>query len=353
MNGQPIYSLAISGRMILDLHALNNEGSEGNQLMSRQVYVVTPNGQSDQDGRRYPTARVNAISGDMLKHIQVEHLQRIALRNGLPLSRGARQLNANRINVDFDGDGSLKQATDSAVIDRIIRACVVTDMAGILVTANNRSTPRKSVAEFGWAVGVPEYTRTESYIHTKYVADSRREREPQRQASADSGTRQEAAEGSNLGQNLFQRPASSGVYAVACHLELARIAFNDQTQQYPSDITDEDRQRRCRALLESVLYTFLQLDGAHRNTQAPHVVAFEGAITTSHTIMPAPAFSALHDGFREQIESIAQSLNSLSTHNGAGAGSNAIVVHPFDTLADFATRMTEIINSARPFKLVV
>ena len=64
-----IYSLSISARLTLDMHSLNNEGSEGNQLQTRMVDIVAA------DGRLYS---VNAISGDMLKHIQAEHLYHIA-----------------------------------------------------------------------------------------------------------------------------------------------------------------------------------------------------------------------------------------------------------------------------------
>lgn len=324
----PIYSIAISGRAILDLHALNNEGSEGNQLNTRQVYIVT--------GKREP-ARVNAISGDMLKHIQVDHFRRLAQHYGLPLSQGAQIGNANRINWDFDNSDDAKKAgsqKDPALMDYIIKTCALTDVAGILVTANNKSTPRKSLVEFGWTVGLPEITKTESYLHTKYVADS--------------GQEKKSSDGSNLGQNLFYRPASSGVYAVVCHVELARIAYNDIAQHYPDGIADvvekgDSRTKRAQTLLESVLYTFLQLDGAHRNTQAPHVAGFEGVIAVSSGVMPAPAFSGLHDEYRIQLQRIATSLNKL--HN------NAITLYPFDSLGEFTERMGDIIATVQPYRL--
>jgi CRISPR-associated protein Cst2 len=49
----------------LDLHNLNSEGTEGNQQQTRMVHII------DQSGHR---AIVNAVSGDMFKHILVEHL---------------------------------------------------------------------------------------------------------------------------------------------------------------------------------------------------------------------------------------------------------------------------------------
>src|SRR5260221_14370928 len=96
MIGQTLHSVSICGRVILDLHSLNNEGTEGNQLNTRQVYIVT--GKT----RNPIPAHVNAISGDMLKHIQAEHFRRLAKHYDLPLSQGATLGNANRINWAFE-----------------------------------------------------------------------------------------------------------------------------------------------------------------------------------------------------------------------------------------------------------
>jgi CRISPR-associated protein Cst2 len=339
MTSQPIYSVAISGRAILDMHALNNEGSEGNQLNTRQVYIVTGS------GRNPEPARVNAISGDMLKHIQADHFRRLAQHHGLPLSQGAQIGNANRINWDFDNNDEAKKfgsQKDPQLMDYIIKSCALTDAAGILVTANNKSTPRKSLVEFGWTVGVPGVTKTESYLHTKYVADS--------------GQEKKSSDGSNLGQNLFHRPASSGVYAIVCHVELARVGYNDIAQHYPDGLADDgesgdNRMSRARALLESVLYTFLQMDGAHRNTQAPHMVDFEGVIAVSRGVMPAPAFSGLHLEYRSQIERIAAGLNGLHKPSDAASQEEMITLHPFDSLGEFTEHMSSIIAQARPYRL--
>lgn len=334
MTVQPIYSVAISGRAILDMHALNNEGSEGNQLNTRQVYIVTGSGSKPEP------ARVNAISGDMLKHIQSDHFRRLAQHHGLPLSQGAQLGNANRVNWDFENNDEAKKLgsqKDPQLMDYIIQRCALTDAAGILVTANNKSTPRKSLVEFGWTVGVPEVTKTESYLHTKYVADS--------------GQEKKSTDGSNLGQNLFHRPASSGVYAMVCHIELARVGYNDIAQHYPIGLSDDDRKKRARALLESVLYTFLQLDGAHRNTQAPHMVGFEGVVAVSRGVMPAPAFSGLHLEYRSQIERIAAGLNRLHKPADDSNPENIITLHPFDSLGEFTEHMSTIISEAQPYRL--
>ena len=51
------------------MHSLNNEGGEGNQIQTRMVDIVGA------DGRMH---NVNAISGDMLKHIQAQHFFELA-----------------------------------------------------------------------------------------------------------------------------------------------------------------------------------------------------------------------------------------------------------------------------------
>jgi len=324
---QGIYSMSMSGRITLNLHALNNEGSEGNQLNSRQVYVVT-----GQQGRQPLTANVNAISGDMLKHIQADHFRRLALQYQLPLSDGARLGNANRINWDFENVAERKireDEKDVELLDRMILTCSVTDAEGILVTAQKKSTPRKSLAEFGWAVGLPSVTKTESYLHTKFVADS--------------GQEKKSTDGTNLGQNLFHRPASSGIYAFVCHVELARVGYNDIAQHYPAGLDENARVLRGRTLLESILYTFLQLDGAHRNSQSPHVVDVEGVITTSNAMIPAPALSGLQNEYRMHITRIAHALNTLHP--------DAISVYPFDTMGEFAETLGGLIGRSEPYRL--
>jgi len=88
----PIYSISISARATLDMHSLNNEGGEGNQIQTRMVNII------DQEGR---LQNVNAISGDMFKHIQAEHLFHILReQEGVPLCAGCQTFNANRINAD-------------------------------------------------------------------------------------------------------------------------------------------------------------------------------------------------------------------------------------------------------------
>ncbi len=217
---------------------------------------------------------------------------------------------------------------------------IQTRMAGILVT-EGRSTPRKSVSEFGWILGIPDRVQTDTYLHVKYVS----ERGSEKRAEDAEGQKT----GANLGQSIFHRPASSGIYAIVCHLELSRIGYNDIRQDYA--LTEHERQVRSSLLLESLLHTFIELNGAMRSTQLPHLVALQGVITISTGITPAPLISPLIGGpddqktYREQVASIVTALN--------GSQQPTVNAQNFDTISDFATQMRVLIDSTSPFELNV
>ncbi|MBA2394157.1 MAG: DevR family CRISPR-associated autoregulator [Ktedonobacteraceae bacterium] len=324
----PIISLSLAARMTLNMHSLNNEGGEGNQIQTRMIDIV------DAENTLH---NVNAISGDMLKHVLMEHFYHRAKEEHLNLCTSCQQFNVNRINAD-DQFLATASSKDAEFIDQLLQHCAMDDIGGILVTEGKRSVPRKSVCEFGWVAALPELSRTESYFHVKYVPERGKK---QLQADAD-----EQKGGANRGQNIFHRPASSGVYALVSHFELNRIGYNDITQTYA--LSEEERKRRMTLLLESVMYTFLELNGAMRSTQLPHLVALEGFIATSDSAIPAPLISPLIGGsenekrfeYRKQAQRIANALN--------GKGPKHINIETFDTLPEFAEKMRDVIDSSTP-----
>jgi CRISPR-associated protein Cst2 len=321
-----IASLSLALRATLDMHSLNNEGGEGNQIQTRMVDIV------DHEGH---LQKVNAISGDMLKHILMEHFYRQAREQRLPLCQSCQNFNTNRINADRDFIKRAEKISDADFLDQMLHTCAIDDVAGILVT-EKRSLPRKSISEFGWALGLPDRVSTDSYFHAKYAG----ERSSEKRAEDAEGQKT----GANLGQSIFHRPASSGIYAIVCHLELARIGYNDIKQTYAID--DTERQVRTTVLLESLLHTFLELNGAMRSTQLPHLVALEGVLTTSTSTFPAPLVSPLMGGsddnttYREQTRQITQALN--------GASGESVHEETFDTVGEFAARMRELIDTSAP-----
>ena len=374
-----IGSISINGRITLDMHSLNNEGAEGNQVLTRQVTIIDENGK---------LATVTAVSGDMMKHIMCEHFWTIAKEENLPLSITSSLFNANRI---IPSDLPNAKANDhNTTTDEVLKTCSLSDIAGAMITGLGNFS-RKSVAEFGWLVALPQANETENYFHAKYVPNA---------ANVETDE-------SNIGQNIFHRPANSGIYAFVGNLEILRLGYNDISKEYPiSHILDTrtikliselykkndsekieekltsiekkaykskeelldaiinkldkekpkefeseiaeiclcpNRKKRYNALLKSILYTFIKPNGAMRNTQNPHIVNFEGIITYSTSTCPAPTVSALNSKYKEEIEKITKYLNEIPN--------NSLKTIPFSSLAEFTEKFKELINTTEPNKL--
>jgi CRISPR-associated protein Cst2 len=310
-----IQSIALSARVNLNLHNLNSEGTEGNQQQTRMVYVVVPD-PDDRDGaNRYS---VNAVSGDMFKHIYVGHLTDALLSLGEPLSEGARTYNPDRVNVDakFIEEVTKDKTKDGeAVLAEVIKRCAVTDIAGTLIT-EGRAVARKSCVEFGWVVGIPDLVHSEQYFHVKYDPRSRAK------SAAQQGDKQ--GEGTVAGtQAIFHRPANSGFYALVCQLDLARIGMNEVSRNV--EISEESRRRRQAAAIQALLATLVEPAGAQRNTQNPHITECTGVISVSKSYLPAPTVSPLNAGFVGEVEGIAGTLNTIV--------SDSVSVHSFDKLS--------------------
>jgi CRISPR-associated protein Cst2 len=117
-------------------------------------------------------------------------------------------------------------------------------------------------------------------------------------------------------------------------VETSRVGFNDISREYVVDA--DERKRRVRALMESVTYSFLEPKGAHRNSQNPHILKFEGIVSVSRSSMPAPTASALAEGYVEEVEAIATQLNRLN--------SEAIQTYRFGSQSEFAKAMMDLIE---------
>ncbi|MDD2200525.1 MAG: DevR family CRISPR-associated autoregulator [Bacteroidales bacterium] len=322
-----VASISISGEMTLNLHSLNNEGGEGNQTMTRQLTII------DKEGQEFT---VNGISGDMFKHIHAGHLVNYCIDNNLALSEYSKKLDPNRISsadllAKFPDVGK-KDSNSSEVIDALIKTCTVCDAHGVLITdkvGDNKgasNTPRKSTIEFGWTVGIPDKNNTETYVHTKLVADA-----------GEKGS----ATGSNEGQNIFHRPANHGAYAFVCNFDAYRIGFNDISRK--CTITDEvERKNRYKAVLQSLLSSFLNPKGAMTSTQKPHITDFKGIVSVSYKLIPAPTVSAINPYYLQEIKDITENLNKIAT--------NSIELKPFNGLGDLSKVIAELMED-EPYKI--
>lgn len=327
MEKKKVASISISGEITLNLHSLNNEGGEGNQIMTRQLTIIDKNGIEH---------TVNGISGDMFKHIHAGHLVNYSIDNKLALSDYSKKLDPNRISsaniLEMFPKVGKKESNSAEVIDAVIKTCTVCDTHGLLITdkiGENKgasNTPRKSVIEFAWTVGIPDKNNTETYIHTKLVADA---------DEKGSGT------GSNEGQNIFHRPANHGAYAFICNLDAFRIGFNDISREYSID--DTERHNRFKAILQSLLSSFLNPKGAMTSTQKPHITDFKGVVSISHKLIPAPTISAINSNYLKEINEISKNLNEIEA--------DSIELKNFDSLGSLSKIISELISKEEPYKI--
>lgn len=309
-----VYSISINGKAGLNLHDLNNEKSEGNQLTTRNVTITDKSGN---------LATVNAVSGDMLKHIQSGHLFKIASEDeNLPLCQGCEKFDANRITIDDDFDEFTGgDHTNQEIVDEMLNRCILDDVEGILITNNRKNIGRDSTVEFGWLVAIPEEFNSENLFHVKYSDLEKSE-----------GT------GKNEGQNIFYRPVNSGQYAVVNNLEIARIGYNDLSKEYVLD--EKELGARYKALLKSIMLTYYSPEGAMRNTQSPHLTNFEGVVSVSYTSVPAPTISSLNPDYKKEIEDIADTLNAIGED---------VELKQYSSTGEFCKIIRELIEDTVPY----
>jgi CRISPR-associated protein Cst2 len=320
-----ISSISISGEITLNMHSLNNEGGEGNQIMTRQLTII------DKEGQEHT---VNGISGDMFKHIHAGHMVNHCIDNGIELSQYSKTLNPNRISsselLNYITESKKKNEKAGVVIDALINSCAVCDTHGILITdkigdnKDSSNTPRKSVIEFGWTIGIPGKNNTETYLHTKVVHSS-------------TGVK---GESSNEGQNIFHRPANHGAYAFVCNIDTYRIGFNDIDRVYAID--DNKRQARYKAILQSLLNSFLNPRGAMTSSQKPHITDFKGVVSFSEKLIPAPTISPINPDYKKEIETISSNLNAIEQ--------GAITAKTFNGLGQLSEFIKDLMQE-QPYKL--
>ena len=245
----------------------------------------------------------------------------------MPLCAACQLFDANRMSGDPEFEEWVKKEkpTPVQVVDRLL-TCTLDDIEGNLITTGNLSVPRKSVVEFGWAVGIPELVTTDQYFHVKYDPDRREIPTEKDERSA------------NLGQAIFHRPANSGQYAIVCNIEAHRIGYNDISQKVVLD--GDERQARLAALLESLLYSFVQPTGAMRNTQNPHIVDVTGTLTYSTGAAPAPMVSPLNPNFIDQTKDISASLNRI--HDGR------VRIEEYTSLSGLADVVQGLLTECQP-----
>jgi len=231
------------------VHDLNNEATAGNVSDIRVIDYVDLQGQR----REGP-----AVSGRMLKHWHLSLFSDLVKEAGGELCEQCRRGEPVRGPVQDD------DPTDDVEAAKVsVRRCAVCDLHGFLMAEGQRSVRRNSRAMFSWLLPVlDEGTETtqRQVVHTRVS----------RQRDRDEG---EAA-----AQMLFYKSYASGIYGFVSALDLQRLGYMEETQEYLSDV---DREQRAKLAVEAYRHMLTGRIGASQSHAVPHADCLELMVATS------------------------------------------------------------------------
>ncbi|MCW4046646.1 MAG: DevR family CRISPR-associated autoregulator [Candidatus Bathyarchaeota archaeon] len=295
---ETIYEISFTGRLRIDAHSLNNEGTVGNVTEPRTI--VLANGE-----------KTDGISGEMLKHIHTEAVWQIVKEKKVFLCPACQILSP----MKADGNKTVTEMKETKSALNEALKCAICDLHGFLVQQPTLS--RKSTIEFGWAIALPSQFYRDIHVHTRVAAG-----EKEREKSA-----KEVSE-----QMIYNRPTRSGVYAFVSVFQPWRIGLNEIDYTYSID--DSARKNRYELVLEAYKAMIARIEGAMTTTRLPHFGEFEGAIATTKSATPVPVISPLVDGYIQQVKTIIGQQN----------------VQEFSNFASFMQEIDKL-KSAVPYKL--
>lgn len=323
-----VFEIAIVGRVMWNLHSLNNEGTIGNVTEPRTV--VLWNG-----------TKTDGISGEMLKHIHAFWTWLQAKQNNYPLCQACQSFKPQRA----DADRSELNGNNADAMKRAINRCVMCDLNGFLV--QQPTINRQSTVEFGWMVGIPDRTYRDLHVHARHAAGERRTQEQVTSETEDQG-RNEQSQGQEErqvpAQMVYHRPTRSGVYAFVTLFQPWRIGLNEVDYTYGLDDDDKKegdkevtgRKTRYQLALSAYEWLFKRPDGAMTTTRFPHIEKIEGLVLVSRRVIPVPLLSPLRDDYRDRLKTL--------------AASQGVEAHEFADLPELTNVLTTL-REATPIRL--
>jgi len=295
---ETVYEIGFVGRIRIDAHSLNNEGTVGNVTEPRTI--VLANGE-----------KTDGISGEMLKHIHTEALWQIAKDKRVKLCTACEKLSP----MKAEGNESVKKIKEAEpALDEALK-CTICDVHGFLV--QKPTINRKSTVEFGWALALPNKFYRDIHVHTR-VATGEKGREKGEEGVTE--------------QMIYNRPTRSGTYAFVSVFQPWRIGLNEIDYTYAID--DKTRKERYELVLDAYKAMMSRLEGAMTTTRLPHFENFEGLIVKTKNATPVPVISPLTDGYAQQIETMAGTQN----------------IQKFNSFASMLQE-TDKLKTASPYKL--
>lgn len=301
-----IWSISFSYRLGLGFHALNNEGSEGSNLMQPRRIDV---GKETYDG----------ISGEIVRRHILENFVNICRDENIPLLPASEALHPDRGPLGIrkmagPSTTLTKQNPDVLyyAVRKAVESCAVLDVGGFLAPfgdsksaaegdggtqspSSNNGPEKKDVpagvapeanlekdfAKVGTKKDRPYTVKRDSVFDVAWLISEK----PQ-----DLAITQHAAYRPSGDQSLFSQTMRSNTYAGVARAELHRIGTDDYwylnaNHEQRLAISPIEQKKRQLALIKAIANFIVSPTGAKVAGWAPHVFLAEGAIllTSSRT----------------------------------------------------------------------
>jgi CRISPR-associated protein Cst2 len=274
-----MWSISISYRLGLGFHALNNEGSDGSNLMQPRRIDV---GKVTYDG----------ISGEMARRHVLENFVRVCLDEKIDLLPASEALHPDRGPLALRQVAKTYLRAETLTKENIFRAarkavekCALVDVGGFLAAFSKEASSggipesglENAIASVGTDQNRPYTVKRDSVFDVGWLISE----EPQEMTVT-----QHAAYRPTGEQSLFSQTMRSNVYAGVMRADLHRIGTDDYWYLRTEDSTAMSRtaiaplelKRRQKALVKAVIDYVASPTGAKTAGWAPHVFKTEGVI---------------------------------------------------------------------------
>ncbi len=335
--------LSIGARYLVNLHALNNEGTSGNLTRLRRVSYIVPDGNGS-----YKTLYVNVVSGQSIAHAIQAHIADLAMNKGLPVCRGCQHhafiKHANKEYIEFEGEdfvNILKPSQKASGLEqqisltkeaerKLLNSCVVEDVGGFLVAEKGYLNVRRESA-FHVSFFAPTFDQaTTNYIESMQFA----RHDPTQAAKETSESKASETEGrSAQGQMLFVQEVSGGIYGLRLDLDLKKVGRLAAVGI--EDFDGSKREERLAVALEAIKRTvgYMQF-GAKLSRFLPIQDLLDVVIVLSDGI---PVSSPFRDDF------VTKTKKRVETHAKLGGKAKLFHYDPNGT-KDFEEVFHEVVN---------
>lgn len=288
----------LTGRVIVNVHDLNNEAAIGNFTDIRKVKVVDANGNVQE---------VVAVSGNMLKHWHFIYTKRL-LEGKDNFCTYCNREEAWRIS---DKDPRLTEIIKEKIKDEekyikaeeeLIKSCAIEDIHGFLSPIGELPIKRESRVRFSWLVpieGSEEALMTG--VHTrvaKVIEQEKREETTESRAAPQ--------------QMLFYKQYSSAIYAFSSSMDIGRIGISDYSFKGIKNLDEEVLRVRRRAALEALIPMFGGEIGASMSRALPITKPLEIFLVTSQYSGLPNLVGAYFKDYRERNISIIKSIAEIT-----------------------------------------